>query len=120
MIVLGIHDGHNASAAVLQDGFVVAAVQEERLTGIKNHQRMPVLAIAEVLRLSGLAWSDVDQVALHSHHMPYARSREDLVKHYRQVGKLSGRVRGALRQTPVNHLFRQRRRKQRMEFKLGG
>lgn len=115
MIVLGIHDGHNASAAVLIDGQVVAAVQEERLSGIKNHGGIPERAIAEVLRLAGINWDRVDQVALHSHHMPHARNREELVDHYRKVGKLSGRMRGALRQTPVNHLFRKRRRKQRMD-----
>lgn len=115
MIVLGIHDGHNASAALLSDGVVIAAVQEERMSGIKNHQRMPALAINEVLRLAGVSWSEVDRVALHSNHMPYARSRDELMQHYRKVGKLSGRVRGALRQTPVNHLFRRRRRKQRLE-----
>jgi carbamoyltransferase len=115
MIVLGIHDGHNASAAVLKDGVVLAAVQEERLSGIKNHQRVPALAIREVLQLAGLGWGEVDSVALHSRHMPYARSREELIRHYRQVGKLSGRLRGALRQTPVNQVFRSRRRKQRMD-----
>ena len=36
MYVLGIHDGHNASAALLQDGRVIAAVQEERPRGLKN------------------------------------------------------------------------------------
>ncbi len=32
MIALGMHDGHNSSAAVLADGRVIAAVQEERLS----------------------------------------------------------------------------------------
>ena len=114
MIVLGIHDGHNASAAILADGRVVAAVQEERLSGIKNHQRCPVLAIADVLRLAGMTWKDVDAVALNGHHMPYARSREDLIAHYRGVGKPLGRLRGLLRRTPVNYVFRQRRRAHRL------
>ena len=93
MNVVGIHDGHNASAAVLVDGQVIAAVQEERLTGVKNFHGCPTLAIAEVLRLSGLTWSAIDEVALHSRHMPVARSREELLEHYRTVGKPSGRLR---------------------------
>jgi len=113
MIVLGVHDGHNSSAALLADGRPIAAVQEERLSGVKNEARVPHLAIAEVLRLAGVTWRDVNVVALHSHHMPYARSREDLYEHYRKVGRLSGRLRGVLRRTPVNYLFRQRRRSQR-------
>jgi carbamoyltransferase len=115
MNVLGIHDGHNAAAALLVDGRVVAAVQEERLSGVKNETRVPHLAIAEVLRLGGLEWRDVDTVALHSRHMPYARSREEVYQHYRQVGKWSGRLRGFLRQTPVNQVFRRQRRARRME-----
>lgn len=114
MIVLGIHDGHNASAALLRDGRVLAAVQEERISGIKNHSGTPTLAIAEVLRLAGVSWAEVERVALHSRHMPVARSRDELVAHYRNVGRFSGRLRGFLRQTPINQLYRERRRRQRM------
>ena len=39
--ILGIHDGHNAAAALLEQGRVVAAVQEERLTGNKNQGGVP-------------------------------------------------------------------------------
>jgi carbamoyltransferase len=114
MIVLGVHDGHNASAAILVDGKVVSAVQEERLSGVKNEMRTPYLSMAEVLRLAGLTWHDIDVVALHSRHMPYARSREEMYEHYSKVGKLTGRLRGALRQTPVNYVFRQQRRSRRL------
>ncbi len=121
MMVLGIHDGHNAAAALLHDGDVLAAVQEERLSGVKNEARMPYLAIAEVLRLAGATWGDVDAVALHSRHMPVARSRENLWQHYRATGHVAGRVRGLLRRTPVNVVFRHRRRAHRFaELRRGG
>lgn len=113
MIVMGIHDGHNAAAAVMVDGQVVAAVQEERLSGVKNHQRCPILAIQEVQRLAGVTWGDIDVVAVNSRHMPYARSRDELLAHYRGAGKPMGRLRGLLRQTPVNYVFRLRRRAHR-------
>jgi predicted NodU family carbamoyl transferase len=35
--ILGIHDGHNAGASLIKNGFVVAAVQEEWLVNKKNH-----------------------------------------------------------------------------------
>ncbi|MGY3129154.1 carbamoyltransferase [Agrococcus sp. UYP33] len=42
MSVLGVYDGHNASAAVVSsDGRVVAAVEEERFSRIKNHDARP-------------------------------------------------------------------------------
>lgn len=39
--VIGIHDGHNASVAVVRDGRVEFALQEERITRIKNQGDAP-------------------------------------------------------------------------------
>ena len=36
MIFLGINIGHNASAALMKDGKIIFALQEERFTNIKN------------------------------------------------------------------------------------
>lgn len=42
MSVLGVYDGHNAGAALVgSDGVVVAAVEEERFSRIKNHDARP-------------------------------------------------------------------------------
>ncbi|PPG54220.1 hypothetical protein C5C41_05095 [Rathayibacter sp. AY1E9] len=42
MSILGVYDGHNAGAALLSDdGCVVAAVEEERFSRIKNHDARP-------------------------------------------------------------------------------
>lgn len=45
MKTLGIHCGHNASAALLIDGIIVGAAQEERFTRRKNQQGFPAKAI---------------------------------------------------------------------------
>ena len=45
IIILGIHDGHEASAALVKNGEVIAAIAEERLTNIKNHYGTPFNAI---------------------------------------------------------------------------
>jgi carbamoyltransferase len=63
MRVLGINDGHSASAALVEDGRVLAAVQEERLTRVKNQGGLPALAIAETLRISQTAPAEIDAVA---------------------------------------------------------
>lgn len=39
--VVGVHNGHNAAAAVVQDGKLCFALQEERLTRIKNQGGLP-------------------------------------------------------------------------------
>lgn len=60
MNILAIHDGHNASAAFMESGKVVAAIQEERLTRQKNHGGFPEHAIHEVLRIAGYSLKDID------------------------------------------------------------
>lgn len=60
MKIIGIHDGHGASAAVVEDGKLLAAVQEERLGRDKNRGGFPELAIAEVLDIAGLSRDDID------------------------------------------------------------
>jgi carbamoyltransferase len=64
MLVLGIIDSKPSTAALLDDGRVLAAVAEERLSRQKMATGMPNRAIAEVLRIAGASADDVDQVAV--------------------------------------------------------
>ena len=63
-VILGIGGllGHDANAALLLDGKLVAASQEERYTRIKHDGGFPRLAIADCLAFGGLAASDVTDV----------------------------------------------------------
>lgn len=63
MNVLGVWDGHDSGAALVVDGRVVAAVNEERLSRRKLEVRFPTAAIAACLELGRLAPADVDVVA---------------------------------------------------------
>jgi len=67
-LVLGIHSGHNAGAALIHGGRVLAAVSEERLTGFKNVPGYPEQAIDLCLQLGGAVASDLEFIALASHH----------------------------------------------------
>ncbi|MBM4195402.1 MAG: hypothetical protein FJ202_13645, partial [Gemmatimonadetes bacterium] len=62
--VLGIHDGHNASACLVRDGEVVAAVAEERISRNKNEPGYPRRAIDWVLAQGGLRGDALAAVAL--------------------------------------------------------
>jgi carbamoyltransferase len=62
MLVLGITDGITCGAAVVHDGVVVAAVNEERLSRLKMAYGFPRQSIAEVMRLAGIASADIDLV----------------------------------------------------------
>ena len=70
MIILGIHDGHNASASLVIDGKLTCAIAEERLSRQKNHYGFPSKAIECVLDYSGVTIQDVDKIAMSSKHLP--------------------------------------------------
>ena len=63
MLILGLSFGyHDAAAALVRDGRVVCAVQEERLSRVKNDARFPRHAIEFCLEREGLAAGDLDWV----------------------------------------------------------
>jgi carbamoyltransferase len=65
MIILGINAHHaDASAAILVDGKLVAAAEEERFRRIKHWAGFPSVAIEYCLREAGLALNDVDHIAV--------------------------------------------------------
>jgi len=47
-LVIGVHNGHNAAAAVVRDGNLSFALQEERLTRIKNHGGIPAQTLKAI------------------------------------------------------------------------
>jgi carbamoyltransferase len=64
-IVLGIHSGHHASCAVVRDGRVVAAVQQERVTRAKHDGQEGLsnrLPITPALESAGVTIDDVDLI----------------------------------------------------------
>jgi carbamoyltransferase len=62
--VLGIWDGHDSGAALLQEGLLRFAVNEERLTRRKLEVRFPTRSIEACLTYAGLTPEQVDVVAL--------------------------------------------------------
>jgi carbamoyltransferase len=70
MIILGIHDGHNASAALIIDGKLECAIAEERLSRKKHHYGFPEKSIEMVLEKSNVSYSDIDKVAISSASIP--------------------------------------------------
>lgn len=66
IIVLGIHDGHNAGAAIVRDGKVLAAISEERLNNIKNYSGTPLLSIKKVFDIAKISPQDINAIAIGS------------------------------------------------------
>src|SRR5437667_10889032 len=72
MNILGINAYHgNASAAIVSDGRLIAAVEEERFNRVKYAAGFPVQAIRYCLKEAGLTLSDIHHVAVPRN--PYAR-----------------------------------------------
>jgi len=66
VIILGISAFyHDSAAALVRDGQIVAAAQEERFTRRKHDAGYPEHAIAYCLREAGIGLGDVDQVAFY-------------------------------------------------------
>ena len=65
MLVLGLNTTHDAAAALLRNGEIVMAVEEERLSRVKHHFGMPRRAVGACLAAAGVSISDVDHVAFY-------------------------------------------------------
>ena len=72
MHILGINAYHgNASAAILSDGRLIAAVEEERFNRVKYAAGFPAAAIRYCLEAAGITLAQVDHIAIPRN--PWAR-----------------------------------------------
>jgi carbamoyltransferase len=80
MNILGISAFyHDSAAALVRDGYIVAAAQEERFTRRKQDPSYPAKAVAYCLRAGGLRVGDVDAVVFYEKPL---RKAERLVETY--------------------------------------
>mgnify|MGYP006093701133 CR=1 FL=1 len=70
MHILGIADNHDASAALVSDGRLVAACGQERIDRIKNSGAFPWGAIDATLDTGGIRARDVDRVVFGTSFTP--------------------------------------------------
>lgn len=72
MTTVGFYKGHNATACILKDGQIIAAVSEERFNRIKNSDVFPKEAINYCLKKAGISARDVDlYVRIYEHPEGY-------------------------------------------------
>ena len=86
MLVLGLSNMRDAAAALVEDGRVVAAAEEERFVRVKHVSALPVEAIRFCLKERGVRLSDMDAVVV-----PWK---------YWQVGRRAGLALGAMLRSP--------------------
>lgn len=115
MRIIGIHDGHNASVCLFENGRIKFTIQEERLNKIKNYDGFPYLALEETLKRNGLTINDIDVFAVSSIHMPAHKTKRELLKMYENSSKLTTKVKWLLKETPIKSLHRTIRKKERLQ-----
>jgi len=65
-VILGVHFEHDAGAAIIVDGNIVADVSEERFNRSKHSGDDPFSSIGYCLEAAGVSISDVDEIAVPS------------------------------------------------------
>lgn len=83
MIVLGIADNHDAGAAVMVDGDLASAVNQERIDRVKNSGAFPWGAIDAALVVAGVSERDVDRIVVGTGFTPSAVLRAFPERHAR-------------------------------------
>lgn len=90
MKILGIHDGHNSSAALLIDGEIKYAIQEERLTREKNFYGFPERSIKKILEEFKLKPSEIGKIVFSSQYMnPEYKTRKEWMKSFEKESQLN-------------------------------
>lgn len=120
MNILGVHDGHNASAALLSDGKLEFLIQEERIVAEKNKAGFPYESIRLIFEQTGLKPQDIDLVGLNGMYMPKPTDRQGTLDYYKsllthdKVVSMS-RLRNRLKSVPAfSKPFEERNRKSRI------
>ena len=86
MLILGLSNMRDAAAALVENGRVIAAAEEERFVRIKHVTALPIQAIRYCLRAAGLRLCDLDAVVV-----PWK---------YWQIGRRGSLVLGSMWRSP--------------------
>lgn len=79
---------HDSSAALIKDGVLVAAAEEERFSRVKHDSGYPVLAIEFALKMGGITIDDVDFVVFYE--KPFVKFERMLLTAMATFPKSSG------------------------------
>ena len=109
MIILGLNAFHgDSSAALVHDGVLIAAAEEERFRRIKHWAGFPSQAITYCLREAGLQLGDVDYLAVNQNSWAnFSRKIGYLATNRPNMGLIIDRVRNRRKRTGVLELLTQ-------------
>ena len=89
MYILGISAFyHDSAAALIKNGEIIAAVQEERFTRIKNDESFPINSINYCLKEAGIKVSDLEYIAFYEDtHLKFNRILNSYINKENNVEK---------------------------------
>ena len=70
MIVLGIHDGHNAGASLFKNGKLLSAISEEKISRKKNEYGFPEKSIKFILKHNKISKNQINKIAVSTKFLP--------------------------------------------------
>jgi carbamoyltransferase len=107
MFILGLNAFHaDSSAALVRDGSLIAAAEEERFRRIKHWAGFPSQAISYCLREAGLTLADIDHVAVNQNNRAnLSRKLRYVLTNGFDVGLLLDRVRNRRQRQRIPELL---------------
>jgi carbamoyltransferase len=103
LVILGLNAFHaDSAAALVRDGLLVAAAEEERFRRQKHWAGLPTNAISYCLRQAGLSLSDLDHIAINQDSRAnWIRKIGYLVSHRPDPGLVLARLRDRRRRVGI-------------------
>src|SRR5262249_50683657 len=108
MIILGLNAFHgDSSAALVRDGKLVAAAEEERFRRVKHWAGFPSQSIAYCLHEAGLRLADVNHVAVNQDSRAHrVRKIAYLAVHPPEIGLVLSRLRNRRQRRQIPELLK--------------
>jgi carbamoyltransferase len=96
----------------------MAAIQEERITRVKNDFTFPVNAINALLTMFDLSIEKIDRFVFASNHLPFPRSKKEMLESYKDSEGRNIKIlmKNYLRNTFVYRSYINKRRLKRIEL----
>lgn len=92
--VLGIHDGHNSTVALLHEGTLIDVLQEERFTRIKNSGNFPIRAFNNIVSRINCNLDDLT-ISLNGLYMDYGVwDRKSILQYHEDSKSLMASIKG--------------------------
>lgn len=99
MKIVGLNEGHGSSAILLNDGRLVAGIQEERFTRVKNQGGFPQKSIEYLLSIDS-SDEEVVVASCGTEVPPRDRTRNDTLHRYEAGFSMGQAIKGKVRELP--------------------